>query len=528
MEKEDALLSVAHHTTSKLKTESDLLSLCTYGFRGEALSSIASVSHFTIKTKTEQQVEGYEIQLSGQQITSQTIIAHPVGTTIDIRDLFFNTPARQKFLKKESTELNQIKQLFFANCFAALAVHFSLTSNQRSIYSCPSVKTLLDRIIQLEGIEASKHMLELQEQKGERFTISGIVSDTQYVSYDRSDIFIFVNNRWIKNTTLIRALIQGYQNSLPAQKFPRAVLKIDIEQSEIDINIHPKKEEVRFLHPRRIEMAITQAVKQTLESVLPKPAASQIYHAPFSAPSFFYQQEQQSVTQSKILTAQPSIKAIDIPKQIPKQVEPKEQQTVLQQTVVMKDELYCIGQLFQTYIVASSNNTFYLIDQHAAHERILFEKTVSKNQGLLSITQAFPIMVSLVAESVKNITPYQSIFAACGIIFEPFDTTTIIISATPASFSPHDFTQLFEEMSAMLKTEKDIDKNLIESRILHNIRCSIACKSAVKAGDHLDMLFMMQLLTELSSTHNRFCCPHGRPTMWELSQYEIEKKFKRK
>jgi len=536
---DDALLSVEHHTTSKLERVEDLETLHTYGFRGEALSSISSVSKMAITTRDVAHSEGCILHVVGGVVESTRPAAALVGTTIRVEDLFFNVPARKKFLKKDATELNHIKQLFHATCFQALSVYFRFSSDDRILFSCPGVLTVSDRFFQLEGIETQSHMLPLVPVDCNGVMLSGLISDTQYVSYDRSDIFVFVNNRWIKNTSVIRALINGYENSLPPQKYPRAVLYITVNPAEVDINIHPKKEEVRFLHPRRVEQMIQEAVRKTLESKVPNRSTPQ---REYMRSSLLYQPIMNNTipVNSEVFAPKKHGSMPDVFKQ-----EGHTELTQVTAPIVFNQQLDSItshetqkqirahesfvpiGQIFNTYILATADTTLYIIDQHAAHERIVFERLVSHHQGLLAVKQAFPLLVSMPEKQQQILLRFEHLFASSGILIESFDMTHILVTATPARITQHNLEDLFHAMLILIEKET-MSQELIEKKLLHHIRCHIACKAAVKAGDQLDTIAIMQLMSDLASVPNRFCCPHGRPTIWEITISDLEKWFKRR
>lgn len=375
--------------------------------------------------------------------------------------------------------------------------------------------------------------------------MSGLISDTQYVSYDRSDIFVFVNNRWIKNTPITRALINGYAASLPPQKYPRAVLHITIDPREVDVNIHPKKEEVRFLHPRRVEQMVEEVVAQTLESKIPKAPAISFQNNTTSSP---FVNQYEPMTQSKSMSsiayiphfeASQSSNSIEGGSTEPKYIEETIPKVVFQQSpvVITQEEnekqidiaaqLTPIGQIFNTYILATMDTTLYIIDQHAAHERIMFERLVTGHQGLLAIKQLFPLLIPLPELQQKILLRYEHIFSSSGIVIETFDTTHLVITATPARITQHAIEDLFHETLLLIENES-ISCEMVEKKLLHHVRCHIACKAAIKAGDQLDTVGMLQLITDLGQVPNRFCCPHGRPTIWEITIADLEKWFKRR
>ena len=537
MSPEDAVLCFEHHATSKLEHFSDLEFVHTYGFRGEALSSICAVSSVTLTTKTKEEKEKTKVVAEGGIVKEISSCVGPIGTKIEITNLFSNIPARKKFLKKETTEMHHITQLFYAHCFQSLSVHFNLIKDNKTIFSCSPVLNLKDRYTQLEGFERSEKMKIIGQETKNNITISGIISDPMLYSYDRCDIFIFVNKRWVKNTGLSRAIINGYKNVLPSGKFPRAVLYITIDQTAIDINVSPKKEEVRFLHPKTVEQYIEEIVSKTLQQnffiqekqgipifdhILTSNTFSQNNMFPDSTPNqpyFLKEQVQKPITN---VENNPSV-LLEQNYEHEKQIA----EIKIQQKIAIPD-LICLGQFFNTYILAADHEKLYIIDQHAAHERIMFEKIAARNNQLLAVHLTFPLLITFKKEDLGFLLQATSIFAQCGILIEQFDETQLIITATPATISHHHIEKVMQETVVLLKEHTAFEKEEIRDKILYQTRAIIACKAAIKAGDVLEKITINQLMFDLSIINNRFCCPHGRPTMWEITTNELERKFKRK
>ncbi len=268
MDLADAQICFDRHATSKITHVDQLESIDTFGFRGEALASIASVSKITLITKEENVLEGTKIIVNTNTIVETNSVACVTGTDISVQNLFDNVPARKKFLKATQTEWRAIQLLFNAFCFDYSHIHFLLFSDGKQILNCPATTILKNRALQLWEPSTHNHLLELQADTNSVISLSGVISDHQHYRYDRSGIYFFVNKRWVKNQHLSSAFIKGYANVLAAGKYPVAAVHITVPSNEVDINIHPRKEEVKFLHPRRVEQALQQAVKATLEKNL--------------------------------------------------------------------------------------------------------------------------------------------------------------------------------------------------------------------------------------------------------------------
>lgn len=280
MDIDDARLCFEHHATSKITQVDDLHAINTFGFRGEALSSIASVSNVTLITKQKDADEGIKLDLTNGAIVNESAVPATVGTDITITNVFDTMPARKKFLKSKETEWRHIQQLFFALALDYIDISFKLYSENKLVYHCPAIESTQARWTQLLDHEVSNHLITLQTPHiADGITINGVISSQQYGRYDRNSIYMFVNNRWVKDYKLNRAMISGYNNALPTHQFPLGCIKIQVDPSWIDVNIHPRKEEVQFLHPQKIYNAIKQSVAFTLEQFI-----SQKFNSGISAP----------------------------------------------------------------------------------------------------------------------------------------------------------------------------------------------------------------------------------------------------
>lgn len=533
MNREDAVFCFEHHATSKLVTFEELETVNTYGFRGEALSSICAVSDVLLTTKTKDEKEKTKVHIKNGVIQEVSSCAGAVGTGIEITNLFSTIPARKKFLKTETTETNHIMQLFYAHCFQSLSVHFNLIKDNKTVYSCSPVLTILDRYTQLEGFVHTEKMKIIEPVTKNNITISGIISNTILYSYDRSDIFIFVNKRWVKNIGLSRALINGYKNVLPPGKFPRAIVYITVDAHQVDINVCPKKDEVRFLHPKIIEQFIEETITTALQEIFPQEIKQK---SAFSNHNFLIKTPGVFTPPLNTFGAISAPPTFSVSHNLPaseKQILEKnilkdefDQDKITQQKIEVVD-LICLGQFFNTYILAHDHQKLYIIDQHAAHERIMFEKLVRNNNELLAIHLTFPLLITLKKEEIERIISAAHLFSQCGFLIEKFDETQLIITATPAGISQYSAEKILQEYLVLLKENCVLEKQEIQNKILYQLRAMISCKSAIKAGDFLEKITMHQLLSDLSNVQNRFCCPHGRPTLWEITVADLERKFKR-
>lgn len=546
MSPQDAELCFAHHATSKIKTVHDLSSIATYGFRGEALSSIASVSHVELISKTEQDTLATKIVIAHGCKVETSKVNHQIGTTLTISELFKNIPARKKFLKTDETEWNLIVTIFQAFALRFPQITFKIFHNDHLCYNCPATPDLKTRCAQLWSNSIHEQLLEIPATNYESVKISGAISAMHYYRFNRGQIFTFVNNRWVKNSELYKGILKGYEGVLPAQKFPAAFIFIDIDPQEIDVNIHPKKEEVKFLHPTTIQRLVANCVKNQLETVVKKtleiPKTEPLIQkniepvqAQFTNINFNHHNDSIddtaifSQTSLKTFQAKPNLIYKDAfqPLYIEKKEIVSENTT---ETNIKIDDLQhfnIIGQFKKTYIIVEKNNELVMIDQHAAHERILYQRFKSQALEPEHINLLFPHIVKLSLEQITLLEKYEQSFQNHAIVLERFSDHEIIIQATPAHMTGHTAAEIIKTTLEWMQTHQDLHPDTILQKLHEQILIERACKSAFKAGDLLSIEQMQSLLLQLQQTIENFCCPHGRPTMWTQSLKEIEKHFKR-
>ncbi|MCX5924255.1 MAG: DNA mismatch repair endonuclease MutL [Candidatus Dependentiae bacterium] len=599
MSPDDAMLCFAHHATSKISTVHDLQNIVTYGFRGEALSSIASVSHVELITKTDEEKSATHLVLHEGKVITETVAARQTGTTLTITDLFASIPARKKFLKSDDTEWNLIVSIFQAFCLRYPNIHFKLFHNGHLSYNCPPTKSnIKDRCAQLWSGNLDQHLIDLEPKEEKTISVTGAISTPHYYRFNRGQIFTFVNNRWVKNIEITKGLIKGYDGVLPAQKYPAAFLFITIDPAQVDINVHPKKEEVKFLHPGIVQRVIQEAVQKTLSnfvssSLAPVSKAFDVAPQTFYKPYQFFTQTEEfsSAFENKILGPRvkpedeerednaSSFARLDIakdnvfsspfrdmktdrllmldprdklkddveftpnvssefsyaPSVIPAQAGIQEEiiQTIpisapeVNKSIYEQEPYSIVGQFKKTYIMLEKNNQLILIDQHAAHERILYEQFKKNINETATVRLLFPHIIKLSASEIEQITAYEKLFYKHGIEFEAFSQTELIIQATPVQMQAQAVQEIIHLALAWITQNHSIDHDELFTKLHEKILAEKSCKAACKAGDSLNHEQMDNVIKELLKTENRFCCPHGRPTVWGMDLKEIEKHFKR-
>lgn len=582
----DARICFDKHATSKLNSIDELESIHTFGFRGEALASVAAIAHVTLITKEAEPIEGTKLTITNSALISEEPIAAPTGTDIAVSDLFYAIPARKKFLKKRETEWRHIQQLFQAFCLDYPDIHFKLYSEGKLFYNCPPTASLRDRFASVCEFSSAATMIEITgERLDHTITISGVISDHHTMRFDRAGIFFFVNKRWIKNHELARALIKGYQNVIPHGRYPLACISISIDPKNVDINIHPRKEEVKFMHPGVIENAITLAVKEGLEKQLSRQIKREVKFATddFSQPAF---QEQKNYIQnihaspyvagdqisfankesttrrytdsSSLGTTSVFAKACSFAKALEDRPLDKQgerlgilnteintnsilfsTQNNFEQSKVKKinsnslqetpptDNLHILCQYQKTYILIEQESGLLFIDQHAAHERVLYEEFRSNFENIATVSLLFPQLISFASHDIGHLEPHLAFLNQQGIHIEIFGEDQLKITAIPVHLKNASIEELLGEMLTVIHEHKTVDAAELAKLVHEKTHAQMACKAAVKAGDVLSREQMKQLIKDLYKTANRFSCPHGRPTSFTLPLDDLEKKFKR-
>jgi len=549
MDADDAQHCFANHATSKIRNFNELETINSLGFRGEALASVAAIARITLMTKQAGGNEGTKVVVTENSIKEKVAIGCATGTDIAITDLFYNVPARKKFLKKEQTEWRQIQQLFQAFCLNYPPIHFKLFSAGKCILNCPATKDLLSRGAQLWDQKTTQHLINIENQQQQSLLkISGFISNHHNFRYDRSTIFFFVNNRWVKNYALSAALLKGYLNVIPPGRYPTACIQIFIDPTDIDINVHPRKEEILFMHPRRIEQLLQQTVRQALEYNLSNQIKQKVKFTPVEhgnqieqRPGFnpfdfdqFFSNKRDTTEQINQTTAQkitsviplsPTTGIIDTPDQNQKnQVATKK---LLQLSTTEKNYQF-IGSYKKTYLLLEKEEGLVFVDQHAAQERILYELFSKRFDEVATINLIFPQIIPLARHDIATIQPHLAIFHKNGILIELFGTDQLIVKATPVHLKDRALDHLIKDVINWINQYQSLEHKEFFKTINEKLQAQMACKAAVKAGDVLTEEQIEQLLLALDNTPNRFLCPHGRPTSWLLSIDEIEKKFRRR
>jgi DNA mismatch repair protein MutL len=635
MVKDDALLAFERHATSKLRTSDDLLAIATLGFRGEALPSIASVSRLQLETRVAEEPSGTLVEIAGGNILRVEDAGRPIGTTITIRDLFFNTPARRKFLKSEQTELSHIAALVTHYALVHPTKHLELHSATQALLIAPAVANAADRLFQIFGKDTSSYMLPITAEmdftraglpepppwkREEDYTppepgylrVSGFVSKPELQKLNRNSIYVFVNQRLIRDKLILHALNEAYRNILPPTSYPVVLLFLEMPPQEVDVNVHPAKTEVRFRQPSFVHDFIRDTVRTTLMqarpaasfataltsgpqglsssllidvSPLPGPpdalqdasdqdtsnqdtsdnvchserseepphfagSATNSYSQPFfhpGQPTTFPQSEPYSAADTETFHA-PQIKSPTFDLAAPivppspgrfafsghsipvgyDNAESTNYEAAPQQTDTLTalSTLKPLGQLRDSFILATNEEGLWIIDQHVAHERILFEKILRERDTEQVQRQRLlmPLLIDLLPAQMITFAEIADELDRNGFEAEPFGPRTLAVKAAPVGLEGVELERMLEEVLAVPDRNRQTENSEARRR---RIAASMACHAAIKINQPLDPEKIDWLLTELAKTEHPTACPHGRPIALRYSHKDIQRAFQR-
>ena len=576
MVKDDALLAFERHATSKVRTSSDLLTISTLGFRGEALPSIASISRLEIATRCPEDPAGTNIEIVGGKIHRVGEAGMPQGTMIAVRDLFFNTPARRKFLKAETTELSHVTALVTNYALAHPDKHFELHSATHALLIATPVAQLSERIYQIFGKEMLDQLIPIAAEinlsriglpepppwKREadytapdpgHLRMHGFISKPELQKLNRNSMYSFVNARLVRERVLIHAITEAYRNIMPPTSFPVVLLFIEMPPGEVDVNVHPAKTEVRFRQPSLVHDFVRDNIRTKL--VWARPAMSfgaALESNPHASPSLgshispSLSELEEAARESEILPVFTELNSFEL---APQPIAPvavrldfapvevaAEQSIPLAHQAQSRDEdaatlktlgtLKALGQLRESFILATNEEGLWIIDQHVAHERVLFEKVLRerKVEQVQRQRLLMPVLIELTPAQMIQFAQIAAELDRNGFEAEPFGPRTLAIKAAPLGLEGRELERMLMEVLEQSEREEQ-SENLEAMRT--RVAASIACHSAIKVNTPLDPARMEWLLAELAKTEHPTSCPHGRPIVLRYSWKEIQKAFNR-
>ena len=519
---DELVLAVERHATSKLVSAADLFRITTLGFRGEALASIGSVSHMTITSHSAESPAGARLRVEGGIIGRLEITGAPVGTVVSVEELFHNVPARLKFLKQDGTERRAIDALLTRYALAYPHVHFKLSEGNSASLQTSGDGDRRAILAALYGVDTARQMLDvLAEEEG--FKLSGFISPTAMTRSNRKEITFFVNGRWVQDTPLSAALLQAYHTLLMVGRYPLATIFLEIPPEEVDVNVHPAKAEVRFRNPDKAFSFVQRATRRALLAYAPVPqmATQNLWGSASSQPrtidplwGLAHEESRGKSRESGVENGLPGSQQL---------ITDTSQLTTPNLAVPL---LRLIGQIGATYLVAEGPDGLYLIDQHAAHERVLFEKLMAQHERKNIPSQALltPAVVELQPASAHLLTEQLPLLEHFGFTIEPFGSNAFQVRAMPSLFAKSDPAAALRALVEDFEEDETPLQNELEAKIAGRV-----CKRlAVKGGQVLSPDEQRALLNDLEICASPRTCPHGRPTMIHLSVDTLERQFGRK
>ncbi|AZR72652.1 hypothetical protein BBF96_04155 [Anoxybacter fermentans] len=601
--REDVVIAFERHATSKIREATDLFSIRTLGFRGEALPSIAAVSKVTLKTRTANEKVGTLLKLEGGEIKDLRDIGMAVGTDFLVEDLFYNTPARYKYLKTTTTELSQISDIFNRIAVAEPQIAMTLIHNGRLVSRTPGTGRMLDAILSIFGRELVDNLVEVDYEENYVKVWGYVTIPTVYRSSRKHQSF-YVNGRFVRSTLLSRGVSEAYYNLLPPNRHPIVFLFVKINPVHVDVNVHPAKFEIRFSRPEIVMDVVTKGIRKALQTknYLPtfKPMEKvqnrQKKKDELELSSLFEDDpgrgdsvenicgndidsgfdecrekniktggDEKKENGDVIYTQDSKISAGRVAERLAKlgyqkknwdpmyrspesEYRTKDNQSQTGEANFSENSeaeiainrvsdsskkagtfianLRPIGQIHNTYIIAEGKDGFYVIDQHVAHERVLYEKLMEsfRNKGLPSQRLLIPLTLELTLQEVQVIQKNKELFVQLGYEVENFGGKTVIVRSVPRRVDARSDKDLFLEIVDLLLEEKKVKDR---ARLYDKLITEMACKGAIKAGEYLEQGEMVKLLQDLSRTENPRFCPHGRPILFHISEQDLLKAFQR-
>ena len=572
---EDARTAFLRHATSKLRTAEDLAAIGTMGFRGEALAAIASVSRIDLMTKTPGSISGISLRLEAGTITEESEAGCPDGTTIIIRDLFFNTPARMKFMKSDTVEGSRVAAAVQLQALAHPDVAFTFLRDGKQVLQTPGTGGLEAAVYCVYGRECAK-MIRV-DSRWDGYHLTGFVSKPTDARPSRSLQTFFVNGRPVKSRLLVAALEEAYRNQIMQGKFPACVLHLQLNTGAVDVNVHPAKTEVKFLSEKAVFDCVHYGVLGALNKtpdrpevrfkpqaapVTPPPPPPAAPKAPAKKEGFFrtmtpeeYKNFSQALREapkpapgaaaaaaaalgpvqplrnSTLIpgagTPKPPVPPAPVAPIIPpappalKKEEDPQEQMVLPMPQAIPWRL--VGELYRSYVIVEQGEEAFLIDKHAAHERILFNKLKSNQESIVSQSLLSPIPVRLSSDACGELLENTALLEELGFEIDAFGENTVALRRIPMDLSEQDAAETLENLAADLLKGRWEDKDAVRDEMLH----TMACKAAIKAGWHTDPKELAVLVRQVMENDELKYCPHGRPICISLSKKQLEKQFKR-
>lgn len=521
MSEDDAILSLQRHATSKIRTYEDIEAIRTLGFRGEALASIAAVSRLELKTILQGSIEGTVVYVEGGVVQRVDRTGGNPGTNIAVKNLFFNTPARRKFLRAEATEYRYLLGMLNRFTLAFPEITFRLIHEDKEVFHYGST-SLLERIGDVLGSRVRHNLLTINEEHGS-IKISGFIGNYDLMRKSRNDQYIFLNRRYINDRTLSYAITSGFGDQIPKGLYPLFIIFLEIDPKRVDVNVHPTKNEVKFADSRLLYDLVRNAVRRAMRTDDVIPTMQKLYPPTFRPSTSPPEQKSFAFTQTEL---QLSGEEEDLGMIIPSEVDSESSSAiVVEREETPPTEMANVWQLQKKYIVAQIKSGLVVIDQHVAHERILYDrakKCFAASQGA-SQQLLFPQTLELSAQDFQYLQEIAPLLEKIGFMLKTFGGRTVVVEGVPTGVRIGSEDKLLLDIIDAYRENQEGDIDLHE-----RVAKSFACRSAVMAGESLSVPAMNALIDQLFATENPYFCPHGRPIMVTISVEEIDRRFERK
>jgi DNA mismatch repair protein MutL len=545
MDRDDALLCLERHATSKIRTGADLAAIQTLGFRGEALPSIASVSRFRMTTRERGAIAGTEVIVNGGRIESVRDAGEAEGTQIEARSLFFNLPARRKFLRTEQTESSHVESVLHLQAIGHPEIGFVLLNDERLVFQLPPGQSLRERLRDLVGGGLVNELLGVPDEEFRGIRVRGFVGKAGVSRSTRQQQIVFLNGRPIENPAINHALREGYHTALMKGQHPVTYLFVDMDPAAVDVNVHPAKREVRFRDPSNVRDAVTEAIRRTLESdraawsatfkgaPAPEVPAGRTEFRAVQTAALIPPQEQFALRRDWAeLPRRETPQISPVPPTSSSALAPSAQPSAPQLPAANAEpsrdkDFRLLGVLGRLYVLMENAGGLVLVDQHAAHERILFEemKRRMEQQGVPTQRLLLPLTLEVSPKDADWLMTHLDLLGHAGLGLEPFGANTFKIDALPTFLRANDPAQLLRDIIDDLR---EVSSETSRLRLGEEMIAKTVCRHAVKANDTLRDPELLRLIQDLLACDLPYCCPHGRPTMIQISYAELEKKFGRK
>ncbi len=562
LSRDQALLAIERYATSKIFDQTDLFSIGTFGFRGEALPSIASVSRFCLVTKPKNADTATRVEMAGGKLLQVSETGAPDGTMVEVKHLFFNTPARRKFLKADTTEAGHITDTISGMALGNPGVGFRMHANGKLVRHFPPGQDLLHRAMLVLGKDVADQLYPMAHAAA-GISISGVCANPAVTRSTAGRIYLFVNNRLVYDKGIIAAVFRGFAGRIMKGRFPVAVICCGLPFDQVDVNVHPSKREIKFLSPQPVYQAVTQAVVSALQAgqqnvaayagsrTMPGSQVSDVRKTTEFVQDSGYQAVQSAIPWGPGRRSEPAPSPSLAPVAAAEKTDASEIRDAAEITdpvtpdespgfapvhqdrpsgtvteIPEKKQPVIFGQVMGTYIIAEQEDRLMLVDQHAAHERVVYEKLKHRHTHLPRDSQFLlvPETLELKAGEADLLTDILPDLEALGLVIEPFGGTTFVVKAVPGLLAKNQVTSLVQGIAETLMESGDTG---IKEQWLENCLISMACHHAVQANRSMSHKEMKTLVTDLFACENPFHCPHGRPTMVSFDKTRMEKLFKR-